>query len=448
MRKNSSFAIFIFLYLICHSWQLKASDLEVGIESLNITPALEDKIPLGGYGGMARRDWSLLLKLRPFGRHFKIAEGVEDELRSKAMYLYNVRTQQQLLFLSIDVIGVTRQMHRDLMNKLSKLGFQDKEVIISGTHTHSGPGGLAHNRLWELMAMDKFQPEFYEKFLDKIRMNVQRAMDKRRPAQLYQLNAQTNGLIRNRRGADRPLNPLANLLLAQDHTGEWLGGIVNFAVHGTWFGQNNLHFSSDVPGAIESHLEFWLHNLNRLSPQTYFTPIDSPTFLFINGAQGDISPNMHYQELGEQFVEQVAQQWDQKKRVSSGWSIRHHEVYLGKPKINVKKCVNKKRIPKRLNLSLRRWIASSTILTQVEFDDFIMLTWPGEPSTELGNLLNQQVFAQIDKPSWVMGLSNDHLAYFLSPEEFDQGGYEACTNFFGRKGGFKVIKAHLDILKK
>jgi hypothetical protein len=48
----------------------------------------------------------------------------------------------------------------------------------------------------------------------------------------------------------------------------------------------------------------------------------------------------------------------------------------------------------------------------------------------------------------VMGLTNDHLAYFTTPEEFLAGGYETCVNFFGAEGGKNILQKHVDIINQ
>lgn len=47
-----------------------------------------------------------------------------------------------------------------------------------------------------------------------------------------------------------------------------------------------------------------------------------------------------------------------------------------------------------------------------------------------------------------MGLTNDHLAYFTTPEEFSAGGYETCVNFFKADGGNNILQKHIDIINQ
>jgi hypothetical protein len=323
------------------------------------------------------------------------------------------------------------------MEKLKNLGFTPETVIISGTHTHSGPGALANNPVWEIMAMDRFQSQFYNQFLNHIIESVKEAMNNRENSELYTLTFPTENLIRNRRGGDRPLYPDANVMLVRSINGNWTGGMINFAVHGTSHGANNLMFSSDVPGAIEKSMQDLLNEKNSL-----LRVQDEAKFLFINGAEGDVAPRGNYIDLGKSFASQASKFWDEMKPLVPEWTVIQKEIDLGKPKIALSKCAEQKWIPKNINIGIKRWISSKTIIGQIHFQNLWFLTWPGEATTELGMKLREDARNNGAQDAWVLGLSNDHLAYFVTPEEFNKGGYEACTNFFGAQGGIKILEAH------
>jgi hypothetical protein len=286
--------------------------------------------------------------------------------------------------------------------------------------------------------MDRYQKKFYNRFLNQIVETVRLAVAAAKPAELYTLSYDTNDLVRNRRGSDRPINPEANLIMARNLDGAWMGGIVNFAVHGTSLPSSNLLFSSDTPGAIERELEAMLSDVNGLVRLP-----TSPQFLFINGAEGDISPNLEsHTEMGKEFVRQTIGHWHEKEQLLDKWEVLQKEVQIQKPKIKLSNCVEKKWMPKRINIGLKTLISSSTIITQIHFGNLWLLTWPGEATAELGMKLANEAIQAGAKKALIFGLSNDHLAYFTTPEEFAAGGYETCANFFGPQGGEIIIQAH------
>lgn len=430
--------LILMLVLIIFSLNLYASDLQVGIATTDVTPDISEKIPLGGYGGIIRRNWPFHLYNHPIFRMFKIATGKLDPIRAKAMVLK--RGDKKLLFVGLDVVGVTRDFHTELLQKLSILGFDETNIFISGTHTHSGPGALSKSALWEIIAMDRFQKKFYNKFIGQIVDTVVKAIYKLEKASLYTVDFDTHGLQNNRRGSHRPLNPNAKVLLAKSANGNWLGGLVNFAVHGTSLGEENLNFSSDAPGAIEREMEDIILEKNNLVIRD-----NRPEMIFINGAEGDVSPKLDYLDLGKEFASQFSNYFDDLRLINSNWEVHQLKVKLGKPKFNLSKCANQRWLPKNINMGVKKWVNPNTTLTHIRFDDFWMMTWPGEATTELGMKLKEIALNAGAKEMWFLGLTNDHYAYFLTPDEYEVGGYEACSSFFGKGGGEKVLSYHEEL---
>ena len=435
MLRNIFFFVCVFSTL-SSAW---GQELQVGIATTDVTPAVEDRIPLGGYGSIHRRTLPFWLsKKRPFLRSFKPALGVIDPIRAKAMFLK--RPDKKLLFIGVDVIGMTKAMHEDIIARLASKGFSSEEVIISATHTHSGPGGLSNNFLWKMIAMDSYEKAFYERFINQIVATVDAAMAKAQPAELHTLSFDAVGLQNNRRGGT--IEPQANLLMARSTTGEWLGGMVNFAVHGTSLGPLNRYFSSDAPGAIEHSLEELVNQTNGYVR----TLLSDAKVIFINGAEGDVSPAKEYKDLGAEFAQQTSAHWNELAPLNAEWTIKQQEFELGKPKLTVRKCEDKKWVPKNFRINVGRWIAQTSVITQVHFGNLWFITWPGEPTTEVGRRIVAAVKATGGPQDvWVLGLSNDHMSYFTTEEEFEKGGYEACSNFFGAEGYRKVIDAHVGL---
>jgi hypothetical protein len=66
----------------------------------------------------------------------------------------------------------------------------------------------------------------------------------------------------------------------------------------------------------------------------------------------------------------------------------------------------------------------------LEINGVRMFCFPGEPGVELGLDLKKRF-----PGSWILGLTNDHLGYFLTEEEYARGGYERLVSFYGPKMG-------------
>lgn len=435
------FRLLITFFFLYSQFSLADNSVLVGVASTDVTPAVGEHVPLGGYGGIERRDIHLAQNSSPIFRLFREAKGKLDDIRAKAMYVN--KNGKKLLFISLDVVGVTRDIHTALVDRLSADGFSPESIFISGTHTHAGPGGLSNNLFWQVVAMDRFMPEFYKHYIDQVVDTAKAAVVNAQTGELFTLSFMAEGLVHNRRGRDRPLFPKANLILARGNAGDWLGGIVNYAVHGTHFGENNLFFSSDVPGAIERELQNYLANLNG-----YFRPLNSPTMLFVNGAEGDVSPDKDYLELAQLFTNQTSSHWEDMKPLVPDWTVVQKEITMPKPKIALAKCVQGNWMPKKLSLGVKKWIKPETLISQLHFGNLWIMTWPGEATTELGTTLMAQARELGAEDAWVFGLTNDHLSYFVTAEEFEKGGYETCSTFYGTEGGSLVINYHRNLSKK
>jgi len=422
------------------------NSLTVGLASVDITPGIG--VPLAGFGGAKRRiipvDW---LGRHPYATYFKPSVGILDPIRAKVMLLEN--SEKKCLFVSLDIVAVTARIVEDILQKIKNLNFSANEVFISATHTHSGPGTLSRNRIWQLLATDRFQEKIYERFLEGIKAAVEAAHSALVPAQLFAGSFRAEGWQRNRSQRQGQFDPEVNLLLAQSKDKRWLGGLINLGIHATALGMGNLKFSADIPGQMEQALVEILQAKNENSGTS------NVVTLFLNGAEGDVSPKSGGLEgmdkIRKEFADQAAAAFHNLRPVSPVWESGSKEVKLGKASLCLKNCVNQRTlrwfIPKCWCISLSGSLPQITSIWHLRLDDLIFLTWPGEPTAALGlelKLLAQNVgFRQ----PWILGLTNDYLAYFTTPAEYHQSGYEACSSLYGPEGGSRILEAHQALLK-
>ncbi|MFZ4713438.1 MAG: neutral/alkaline non-lysosomal ceramidase N-terminal domain-containing protein [Bacteriovoracaceae bacterium] len=415
------------------SAQLSSASLEVGFASHEIIPGKET--PLGGYGTEKRRvipfSWS---NIKPNFRYFKNNKGMLDQIRVKAMVLK--KNNVKLLFLSFDLVGMPAEFYLALSPKLIPLGFDPNLMYLSATHTHSGPGSLSKNFFWQVFAMDNFNKEFYQEVVQVVLETVIQADTDLVEADLFHTTYNTQGLQSNRRGSDRPLDPRVNLLMAKSKSGSWLGGLVNFAVHGVSLDDDNLLFSSDTPGAIERESEKFLREQGSVDP----------LILFQNGAEGDVHPT-HFgvegiQKMGESFATQMKDAWSQLALIEDSFKAKYFDVDLGAPLSHLSNCARFSWLPDGMKIKLKKYFPSKSRIWQLQLGPLLFMTWPGEATTELGLRLKNST----NQIPWILGLTNDHLAYFTTPEEFNVGGYETCINFYGPDGGMKILKAHQSMI--
>jgi len=426
-----------------------AQELFVGVAAVDMTPPIG--VPLAGFGGPGRRlkwflDWT---RKYPYATMLKPSTGKYDAIRSKVMLLQ--RGSKKLLFISLDLIGVDAGFVKEIARAVEPLGIRAQDIFISATHTHAGPGTLSKNFAMALIAVDKFQKEIYQFVRHKIIDSITTAHARLEPAELFTVTFKARGIQRNRRKKIGHFDSDANLLLAKSRRGHWLGGLANLAIHGTALSSRNLNYSADMPGAIERHLEARLAGQNQ-------TPYYTPTILFMNGTEADVSPKIGrlagMKIIGTAFADQAMAALPRARKLKPEWKTLRQRIWMGVPHANLWACIPQKFIRKfiwrRLYITLGPVLPWSTHLSLLNLggveSGITMLTWPGEATTSLGFELKHAARQLGHNNPWILGLANDYLAYFTNKQEFREGSYESCSSLYDYKGARRIIKGHKKLL--
>jgi hypothetical protein len=418
------------LALASASFCFAQSEPELRVGAASVDLALPKGVPLAGYGSASRRTFPYVHGYE-YAKIFKPSSVARDAVRAKSLVL--IRGDRKLLFISLDVAGVTSEMYEDLLTRLRPLGYRRDEVFAAATHTHSGPGTLSNRWLWQLLASDRFQDKIYVRILDRVVQSATQAEQSAKPAQLFALTFSAQGIQRNRRHRDGWFDPTANLLLARSPSGEWVGALVNFAVHGTALNARNLELSADLPGAIERELERQLH-----------APV-----LFVNGAEGDVSPAeggpQGIEKLSRSFVQQTITSLPRAEAIQASWSVHSFTLEIGDPAVTLGACLPEawhRRIGDWIVLGLGDSVPHHIAISYLQLGNLRMFAWPGEPTTTLGFDLKRAA-----PGAWVLGLTNGYQGYFTSPGEFAEGRYEACSSLYGAHAGERIVKAFTDFVQ-
>ncbi|MBL7716685.1 MAG: neutral/alkaline non-lysosomal ceramidase N-terminal domain-containing protein [Bdellovibrionales bacterium] len=427
------------------------SEYQVGFSSVDFN--LPEGAPLGGFGTGFRRAKKINLKSKKNHTFFAPNQGTLDPVRAKAFVVK--RGNEKLLFLSLDVVGVSDEIGRELKKPLKKLGFKPENVFISATHTHSGPGGLTRSLFFGLVAMDTFQKRVFKSFIQSVEEAVVKADAAVEPAEIIFSKFDVPGISRSRRR--RPVDPAARVFWAKSLvSGQWLGAAVHYAIHGIALDDDNLKFSADVPGGIERGIAQELEDRNQaIAAATGSQVVVKPLTQMWNGAEGDVSPQFFgtdgITEIQDRFRKAAAAWVGVGQTMKGSWNVRRFMNEMGSPGLTLRTCFKdwfggkeQKWLPKTLALALDLFFRDEVDLGWIEWDGLQMMTWPGEPTHGLGERLRDLALKK--KPNlsdaWVLGLTNGHFAYFVTPEEHVEGGYEACFSLWGKFGGSSVIAGY------
>lgn len=418
--------------------------LFIGVSARDITP--EWGVPLAGFGGGERRNVPYDVQDKyPYAHFLTPSQGQLDPIRAKAIYLES--GNDKWLWIGLDTVAVPDELRTDLVKMLQILDLTPEQIWISATHTHSGPGDLTHNKVWEFLATDLFHPTVYNRFLIDVWSVALEALGSTQRGQLRWSAPRVEGLQSNRTKRTGHFDPEARVLWLLTASGKVRAAVVNFAVHGTSLGKSNLSFSADLPGAIERAME---SEIASTLPSTR-----KPMVMFINGAEGDVTPTFKNEsgmvEGGKTFALQVTPSFHASQAIPNArWKLRKQTVALGSARVNLAGCAGQGWLGDLLTpfkLNIGALMPSRTEIFTAELGPLYFMSLPGEPTTDIGLHLKKLARDNGWPSPWIVGLTNQHLAYFLTPDEYSKPGYQSCACLYPN-AGTRLIAAHRGLIPK
>jgi len=357
------------------------------------------------------------------GRHahafwFRPAQGVHDPVRARALALADARAS--VMWLSIDLVGMDPGLTAELGERLRRAGLAYSTVIVSASHTHSGPGAYVDSTLFALVALDRPSAEIRARLLDALERAALEAHQRRAPARVGAGAVELPGLGKSRIGA--PLDPALGVLKVVTADGRPVALLWNYAIHGTALGKGNFLVSGDLMGDASARIE------SRLRVPA----------LFVNGAVGDVSPAGRgwrgVASLGERLAQGALGAWDAiRPEADPVLATASYRVSLPAPAVSARACLGRW-LPGWLRVSLGDALPRHAELLAVGIGGSAWVTIPGELETRLGREIKTAGAARFDRV-FVAGVSNDYLGYLLTPEATVHPSYIACASLYGERGG-------------
>ncbi|MET7639939.1 neutral/alkaline ceramidase [Streptomyces sp. NPDC005438] len=235
-----------------------------------------------------------------YGRIDQQAEGLHLRLRSRAFVFEDTGTGRRVLLIVVDSPMIFDSVYQAVLKRLKDRHgdtYTARNVMITATHTHGGPGGYSHHLLYNLTTLG-FHRQTFEAVADGIAESAHRAHEDLAPSQLALSRAELTGTSanRSREAFDRnprdvrdhfpdAIDPLTTLLRIT--RGDRTVGAVNwFACHGTSMSGDNRLISSDNKGFAAYHWEREVEGGDYLDGK-------APDFVaaFAQTNAGDMSPH-------------------------------------------------------------------------------------------------------------------------------------------------------------
>lgn len=219
--------------------------------------------------------------------------GIHSKLFSRAVVIEDLSNEKSIVFVCADMGMCFQSIQQAVVERLkNRFGdlYDERNVLISGSHTHCAPGGLSHYLIYNA-SMLGFNKQNFECVVEGIFQSIVKAHESRSGGKVYIAKGDVEdcGNIRSkpaymnnpkeeRELYNTPEFKEMTLIKFVKENGEAMGSLNWFAVHPTSMGQKNRLISGDNKGYAA---ELFEKDKGVISA-------------FANSCCGDISPNMKY----------------------------------------------------------------------------------------------------------------------------------------------------------
>ena len=375
----------------------------------------------------------------------------------------------RLVIARLDTVAITSAFREEVLRKLFELTGHDfgDELVLSATHTHSGPGRMAQG-FFEFLA-DQFFPELFDNVTGAVANAVIEAYLNMERGTVGHVVAKDDLLHKDRRCENPPFSiPDMPILAFKSNDGVVRALIVNYSIHGTVIPWTEHYLSKDVSGAIEQKVE-----------EIFDHPV---MVMFLNSYAGDMAPGMTLpSELEDKDVATICEglgnraaqtvqdairhlryeedvqitaktMWIPLDRVSIGYEGDEFPYECGGvlcgaaikapcfeeasgPIENLDKtCIG-------LCEALGMPGPEGTLITVGKIGKIAFTTFPSEAVSMVGAEVCKVLEEVSGLSCLFIGYSQDYIGYSLPYEDFFYGGYEPQLCLFGpRQGEFLTSK--------
>jgi hypothetical protein len=388
--------------------------------------------PLAGYGDRVRR----LLVPDLLGRYrhafwFRPHAGSLDPIGARALVLES--EGHRLTWLAVDLVAVDRAFTARVSQALQAAGLSPGTLMVSASHTHSGPGAFMQSGVLGIVAVDRQDRDVTDALVGSLVEATRRAEAAKVPARMASASVTAPELTTGRLG--QPVDPEIVVLKIVSDSGTPIASVWNYAIHGTMLPAVNLRLSGDVMGVASRELE----------------RITGVPALFVNGAVGDVSPARHGEvetaSAGRELAAAVRSGWDAATHPKpAALSVARARVVLPPPVLSVRNCVGRW-VPRRLTVPLGGVIPREAELVAVRLGRVAWVAVPGELQSRLGETIKRAGRPALDRVL-VAGLSNDYLGYFVTAADYQRVTYVACASLYGPEAGARLTEAAADLIHR
>jgi hypothetical protein len=376
--------------------------------------------------------------------------GTMHDLRAKALVLEDEYGEQAVL-ITTDLLEFPKKLSDNIRDRLERqYNLSRAQIILSSSHTHSAP--VLSGALYDIYPLDSEQLEKIDQYsaslADQIVQLVGKALKSIRPAQLFAQNGVVRFQVNRRNNDPATLNRETQLqgpndyavpvIKVLDESGDLMAIAFGYACHPTVL--DGYEWSGDYPGFAQIELE-------KSYPGT--------VAMFFQGTGADMNPLPRRtvalaQQYGEELAAAVRRVLNEDMReLPSNLSTAYSEIELE---------LNAPPTPEELSQMARestgfqkQWAVR--MLEKYEKNESFRTSYPypvqvwkigDQPLICLGGevLVDYTISLKriFGEEIFVMGFSNDGMAYIPSVRVLREGGYEGAVSqiVYGLPGTWKA----------
>ena len=411
---------------VCAHVNAVAAPVQSGVARLDITPPLEMKASLGGYGE----------------RMNKPATGVHDRVWAKALVLSE--GERRFALVTADILGFPPGFKNAVAARLAAEGWRPEQIMLLPSHSHTSIDMSALNpaNTFQIPQIGLYHKELYDRTVAKVAELIHAATQNPVAITVGSVAVPLDGWNRNRRAGNKSVDPDLTLTRIDTESGKPLAVLVNWTAHPTFMSEQDMMFSGDWPGHLQRTLEALIS--------------EGVTVMYYNGAEGDQSPVPRKDsgsawERAERYGRELGiiawRDWGRIKPQRSP-ALDYHTVSITLPKRtwhpDFMATGGKEYGLNELNVAqlVERLFPTETHSMSLRLGDLVIVGVPGELASGLGLKVKSAVREKLGvKHVAIGGLSDEWVSYILSPEEYSKGGgYEASMSFYGATLGPTIVK--------
>ena len=197
------------------------------------------------------------LELAGYPHYPRNNTGFHDPLYAACMYLDN--GEKEVAMVTLDLLFFSKKHVAEVRRCIeAACGIPGSQVMISCSHTHSGPWASGRLDIESLEAGKEQPHEYVQSLIQKITAIVQEAKSEAYPASITYgtaLCGAQSGVGGNRRVPGGPHDPLVSVIAIKDRSEKIRGVMVNYTLHPTFIHEWSNVCTADYPCYLKQQLE-------------------------------------------------------------------------------------------------------------------------------------------------------------------------------------------------